>query len=133
MASASTRQYAVFFTEVQRSFGQILVLSVSPYSRLRGVCRYGSGEVYEGCFSDGQRHGYGMLSSGKLDKKSSSVFIGQWVHDRKTGYGVYDDITRLTLSFPQKKRSREGQRVSEKCLDNFRRTSLKIICQQMNY
>ncbi|TKS65431.1 Alsin Amyotrophic lateral sclerosis 2 protein -like protein [Collichthys lucidus] len=57
-------------------------------------CRYASGEVYEGCFCDGQRHGYGMLGSGKLAKKSSSVFIGHWVHDRKTGYGVYDDITR---------------------------------------
>ena len=43
MASASTRQYAVFFTEVQRSFGQILVLSVSLYSHLCGVCRYGRG------------------------------------------------------------------------------------------
>ncbi|XP_059199040.1 alsin-like isoform X2 [Centropristis striata] len=59
-----------------------------------GKYKYASGEVYEGCFCDGQRHGYGMLSSGKLAKKSSSVFIGQWVHDRKTGYGVYDDITR---------------------------------------
>lgn len=57
-------------------------------------CRYASGEVYEGCFCDGHRHGYGMLSSGRLTKNSSSVFIGQWVHDRKTGYGVYDDITR---------------------------------------
>lgn len=56
--------------------------------------RYASGEVYEGCFSEGQRHGYGMLSSGKLGKKSSSVFIGHWVHDKKTGYGVFDDITR---------------------------------------
>ncbi|XP_044073201.1 alsin-like isoform X3 [Siniperca chuatsi] len=59
-----------------------------------GKYKYASGEVYEGCFCDGQRHGYGMLSSGKLDKTSSSVFLGQWIHDRKTGYGVYDDITR---------------------------------------
>uniref|UniRef100_A0A8C2ZGV8 Alsin Rho guanine nucleotide exchange factor ALS2 n=1 Tax=Cyclopterus lumpus TaxID=8103 RepID=A0A8C2ZGV8_CYCLU len=59
-----------------------------------GKYKYASGEVYEGCFSDGQRHGYGMLNSGKLAKKSSSVFIGQWVHDKKTGYGVYDDIMR---------------------------------------
>lgn len=56
--------------------------------------RYANGEVYEGCFYDGQRHGYGMLSSGKLVKTSSSVFIGHWVHGKKTGYGVYDDITR---------------------------------------
>ncbi|XP_051814997.1 alsin-like isoform X1 [Acanthochromis polyacanthus] len=59
-----------------------------------GKYKYATGEVYEGCFCDGQRHGYGMLSSGKLAKTSSSVFIGHWVQDRKTGYGVYDDITR---------------------------------------
>lgn len=59
-----------------------------------GKYKYASGEVYEGCFNDGQRHGYGMLSSGRLAKTSSSVFIGHWVHDKKTGYGVYDDITR---------------------------------------
>lgn len=60
--------------------------------------RYANGEVYEGCFSDGQRHGYGMLSSGRLAKTSSSVFLGHWVHDKKTGYGVYDDITRSIAS-----------------------------------
>ncbi|KAM8856113.1 alsin-like isoform 2-T3 [Spinachia spinachia] len=59
-----------------------------------GKYKYASGEVYEGCFCDGQRHGYGMLSSGRMAKRSSSVFIGHWVHDKKTGYGVYDDITR---------------------------------------
>lgn len=58
-----------------------------------GKFKYAAGEVYEGCFSEGQRHGYGMLSSGRQARTSSSVFIGQWVHDRKTGYGVYDDIT----------------------------------------
>ncbi|KAM6946062.1 alsin-like [Aplochiton taeniatus] len=59
-----------------------------------GIYRYASGEVYEGCFHEGQRHGYGMLCSGRLGKSSSSVFIGQWVQDRKTGYGVFDDITK---------------------------------------
>ncbi|XP_068602604.1 alsin-like [Brachionichthys hirsutus] len=59
-----------------------------------GKYKYASGEVYEGCFDDGQRHGYGMLSSGKLAKHSPSVFVGHWVHDKKTGYGVHDDIAR---------------------------------------
>lgn len=59
--------------------------------------RYATGGVYEGCFCDGQRHGYGMLNSGKLKRTSSGVFIGQWVHDKKTGYGVHDDITRSEL------------------------------------
>ncbi|KAK2839612.1 hypothetical protein Q5P01_013352 [Channa striata] len=59
-----------------------------------GKYKYSSGEVYEGCFCDGQRHGYGMLNSGKQAKTSSGVFIGHWIQDRKTGYGVYDDFTR---------------------------------------
>ncbi|XP_072301246.1 alsin-like isoform X3 [Eucyclogobius newberryi] len=58
-----------------------------------GKYKYATGEVYEGCFFEGLRHGYGMLSSGRLARSSSSVFIGQWVHDKKMGYGVYDDIT----------------------------------------
>ncbi|XP_078536348.1 alsin [Lissotriton helveticus] len=59
-----------------------------------GVYSYATGEVYEGCFQDNMRHGHGMLRSGKLTSFSPSVFIGQWVMDKKTGYGVFDDITR---------------------------------------
>ncbi|CAL8291222.1 unnamed protein product [Lota lota] len=58
-----------------------------------GIYRYSSGELYEGLFRDGVRHGHGMLRSGKLNSSSPSVFIGQWANDRKTGYGVFDDIT----------------------------------------
>ncbi|XP_041927607.1 alsin-like isoform X2 [Alosa sapidissima] len=59
-----------------------------------GTYWYASGEVYEGSFWEGQRHGHGMLSSGKMASSNSSVFVGHWVHDRKAGYGVFDDITR---------------------------------------
>ncbi|KAM4601786.1 alsin isoform 2-T2 [Polymixia lowei] len=59
-----------------------------------GTYRYASGEIYEGSFQDGVRHGHGMLRSGKLNSSSPSVFIGQWLHDKKTGYGVFDDITK---------------------------------------
>uniref|UniRef100_A0AAR2ILX6 VPS9 domain-containing protein n=1 Tax=Pygocentrus nattereri TaxID=42514 RepID=A0AAR2ILX6_PYGNA len=59
-----------------------------------GTFRYATGEVYEGSFQDNMRHGHGMLRSGKLNSTSPSVFIGQWLHDKKTGYGVFDDITR---------------------------------------
>lgn len=40
------------------------------------------------------RHGHGMLRSGKLNTSSPSVFIGHWLQDKKTGYGVFDDITK---------------------------------------
>ncbi|KTF72437.1 hypothetical protein cypCar_00041451 [Cyprinus carpio] len=55
---------------------------------------YASGEIYEGSFLDNMRHGHGMLRSGKLNSTSPSVFIGQWQNDKKSGYGVFDDITR---------------------------------------
>ncbi|XP_058469615.1 alsin isoform X2 [Solea solea] len=59
-----------------------------------GKYRYASGEVYDGSFQDGMRHGHGMLRNGKLNTCSPSVFIGQWLQDKKTGYGVFDDITK---------------------------------------
>uniref|UniRef100_A0A3P9CMV9 Alsin Rho guanine nucleotide exchange factor ALS2 n=1 Tax=Maylandia zebra TaxID=106582 RepID=A0A3P9CMV9_9CICH len=59
-----------------------------------GTYRYASGEVYDGSFQEGVRHGHGMLRSGKLNTSSPSVFIGQWLQDKKTGYGVFDDITK---------------------------------------
>uniref|UniRef100_A0A8C2BMX5 Alsin Rho guanine nucleotide exchange factor ALS2 b n=1 Tax=Cyprinus carpio TaxID=7962 RepID=A0A8C2BMX5_CYPCA len=59
-----------------------------------GTFRYASGEIYEGSFLDNMRHGHGMLRSGKLSSTSPSVFIGQWQNDKKSGYGVFDDITR---------------------------------------
>ncbi|XP_066518797.1 alsin isoform X2 [Hoplias malabaricus] len=59
-----------------------------------GTFRYATGEVYEGSFQDNMRHGHGMLRSGKLNSTSPSVFIGQWMMDKKTGYGVFDDITK---------------------------------------
>ncbi|KAM5151552.1 alsin [Mantella aurantiaca] len=60
----------------------------------QGTFWYANGEVYEGCFQDNNRHGHGLLRSGKLTSSSPSMFIGQWVMDKKTGYGVFDDITR---------------------------------------
>uniref|UniRef100_A0A9L0IBX4 Alsin n=1 Tax=Equus asinus TaxID=9793 RepID=A0A9L0IBX4_EQUAS len=59
----------------------------------QGVFSYASGEVFEGCFQDNMRHGHGLLRSGKLTSSSPSMFIGQWVMDKKAGYGVFDDIT----------------------------------------
>ncbi|XP_077393602.1 alsin-like isoform X5 [Festucalex cinctus] len=85
-----------------------------------GIYRYATGEVYEGCFNDGQRHGYGMLRSGKMDKTSSGVFIGQWVCDKRTGYGVYDDITR-------------GEKYMGMWLDDERHGSAVVVTQHGVY
>ncbi|XDV30754.1 hypothetical protein PO909_033601 [Leuciscus waleckii] len=60
-----------------------------------GTYWHASGEVYEGSFRENMRHGHGMLRSGKLaSPSSSSVFVGQWVQGKRTGYGVCDDFSR---------------------------------------
>ncbi|XP_021334529.1 alsin isoform X1 [Danio rerio] len=60
-----------------------------------GTFWYASGEVYEGSFRENMRHGHGMLRSGKVaSPSSSSVFVGQWVQGKRTGYGVCDDFSR---------------------------------------
>ncbi|XP_076849884.1 alsin isoform X3 [Brachyhypopomus gauderio] len=60
-----------------------------------GTYWYATGEVYEGSFQENQRHGHGMLSSGRLaSPSSSSVFVGHWLSDKKAGYGIFDDITK---------------------------------------
>ncbi|XP_008323300.1 alsin isoform X3 [Cynoglossus semilaevis] len=59
-----------------------------------GTYRYANGEIYDGSFQDGMRHGHGMQRTGKLNTSCPSVFIGQWLQDKKTGYGVFDDITK---------------------------------------
>lgn len=65
------------------------------------MCRYASGEVYDGAFQDNMRHGHGVLRSGKLNTSSPSVFIGQWLQDKKAGYGVFDDITKYVCCSQQ--------------------------------
>lgn len=60
-----------------------------------GTYWHASGEVYEGSFRENMRHGHGMLRSGKMaSPSSSSVFVGQWVQGKRTGYGVCDDFSR---------------------------------------
>lgn len=66
-----------------------------PMFWLLCLCRHASGEVYEGSFRENMRHGHGMLRSGKsASPSSSSVFVGQWVQGKRTGYGVCDDFSR---------------------------------------
>uniref|UniRef100_UPI0035900305 alsin isoform X2 n=1 Tax=Myxine glutinosa TaxID=7769 RepID=UPI0035900305 len=60
----------------------------------QGVMHYANGDTYEGSFVDGARNGHGMQRSGSFASLSSSIYIGQWFNDRKSGYGVLDDITR---------------------------------------
>lgn len=79
--------------------GSVLLASFWPVllSLCDSLLRYATGEVYEGSFQENLRHGHGMLSSGRLASSSSSVFVGQWVHDKKSGYGIFDNITKFVI------------------------------------
>nr|XP_006820146.1 PREDICTED: alsin-like [Saccoglossus kowalevskii] len=59
-----------------------------------GILRYHNGDIYEGYFKENQRHGHGMLRCGSLTSSAPSVYIGEWVNDKRYGYGVMDDINR---------------------------------------
>ena len=56
--------------------------------------RYASGDVYEGGFREGKRHGHGYLKQGKLITGLASIYIGEWVNDKKCGFGVLSDILK---------------------------------------
>ncbi|XP_027020317.2 alsin isoform X1 [Tachysurus fulvidraco] len=96
-----------FKNALEDGFGDCMMpnKSFSRYDRYKGHWKegkmhgfgtfwYANGEVYEGSFQENLRHGHGMLSSGRLASSSSSVFVGQWVHDKKSGYGILDNITK---------------------------------------
>lgn len=64
--------------------------------------RYANGDVYEGYFKEGKKHGHGVLKRGKITSGAppeASVYIGEWVNDKKNGYGVLDDISKGKTSY----------------------------------
>lgn len=56
--------------------------------------RYSNGDLYEGAFKDGQRHGHGIYRQGQHASMAASVYIGEWVSDKKHGYGIMDDVMK---------------------------------------
>ena len=61
------------------------------------IHRYANGDVYEGYFKDGRKNGHGVMRRGKITSGSppiASIYIGEWVMDKKCGYGVLDDISK---------------------------------------
>ena len=64
---------------------------------VRTMCfrsRYVNGDSYEGCFKDGQRFGHGVYRQGQHMSSIASIYIGEWLQDRRQGYGVQDDILK---------------------------------------
>ena len=55
--------------------------------------------MYKGYFKEGKKHGHGLLTQGSLMQSSvASLYIGEWVADKKCGYGVFDDVSKGTRS-----------------------------------
>ncbi|GAB1600522.1 alsin-like isoform X1 [Argonauta hians] len=59
-----------------------------------GSVIYPSGDRYQGYFKDGQKFGHGVLRQGKHMSSVASVYIGEWMADKRNGYGVLDDVLR---------------------------------------
>ncbi|XP_052825972.1 alsin isoform X1 [Octopus bimaculoides] len=59
-----------------------------------GSVMYPNGDRYQGYFKDGQKFGHGVLRQGKHMSSVASVYIGEWMADKRNGYGVLDDVLR---------------------------------------
>ena len=62
------------------------------YCKLR--CRYGNGDLYDGYFKEGQRQGHGVYRKGRKLSSASYIYVGEWLNDKRHGYGVMDDILK---------------------------------------
>nr|KAG5713439.1 hypothetical protein BaRGS_024987 [Batillaria attramentaria] len=59
-----------------------------------GHIRYANGDDYRGYFKNGQRFGHGVFQQGRHLSSSASIYVGEWLMDRRQGYGVQDDILK---------------------------------------
>jgi len=40
------------------------------------------------------RHGHGVYRKGRLLSSASYLYVGEWLYDKKHGYGVMDDLLK---------------------------------------
>ena len=57
-------------------------------------CRFCNGDVYKGYWRDNLRWGHGCMQSGSLSSTGATMYIGEWSNDKRSGYGVLDDILK---------------------------------------
>lgn len=87
------RQGRIFLKKIKSIIGTYsgFVQLREPYlSDGLGQMHYTNGDVYEGDWKSGKRHG-----NGRLVDPEGSVYTGQWSNDIQTGYGVYENPTKL--------------------------------------
>jgi amyotrophic lateral sclerosis 2 protein len=58
-----------------------------------GDMKYANGDIYEGWWKDGNRHGYGRYEERRKDKRA--VYFGGWENNKRSGYGVGEDKVKL--------------------------------------
>lgn len=63
---------------------------------LNGIAhvRYANGDEYKGYFQTGLRFGHGVLQQGRHLSSYASIYVGEWLNDKRNGYGVQDDVLK---------------------------------------
>ncbi|XP_014681140.1 PREDICTED: alsin-like isoform X2 [Priapulus caudatus] len=56
--------------------------------------KYANGDIYKGYFKDGLRHGHGCFEQGKFLTQAASIYVGEWLANKKHGYGILDNIIK---------------------------------------
>ncbi|XP_066983934.1 alsin isoform X4 [Macrobrachium rosenbergii] len=60
----------------------------------KGIIRYANKDVYIGYLRESQPHGHGELKKGRFSSQAASVYTGEWSNGTKHGYGVLDEIAQ---------------------------------------
>lgn len=60
----------------------------------KGIIRYANKDVYIGYLHESQPHGHGELKKGHISSQAASIYTGEWSNGVKHGYGVLDEIAK---------------------------------------
>ncbi|XP_042207707.1 alsin-like isoform X2 [Homarus americanus] len=60
----------------------------------KGIIRYANKDVYIGLLHESQPHGHGELKKGRFSSQAASIYTGEWSNGVKHGYGVLDEIVK---------------------------------------
>ena len=64
--------------------------NMREHSEEKGVYRYANGDVYDGLWKAGKRHG-----RGKMTYKNGDYYDGEWLDGNWHGQGLYRDYNRM--------------------------------------
>ena len=92
----TSTKYTILWSKIMACEDLVAKLGVELRMMLRDMefCRYANGDDYKGYFQSGQRFGHGVLQQGRHLSSYASVYVGEWLSDKRHGYGVQDDILK---------------------------------------